>query len=138
MNLLIFIVLSVISLDAFAAPRSLELTPLKPLKISSRNIARVSATLISSSNDQVMHSLSAVVGDCASCARGIAVKGVLGIRFEGNSRDSLRIMKKSAAGVRYRDCKQLELPKSGAYECTFSFGDATYTVRLVSEPALKK
>jgi len=124
--------LSVLSLGADARP--LELTPLKPLKVSARNLGRISATLISSKEEQIVDSISALVGDCAKCARGIAVKGVLGIRFEGNSRDLLRVVKKSVPGVRYRDCKQLNLPKAGTYECTFSFRDATYTVKLVSEP----
>lgn len=138
MQWLILFSLSLFS--TFAGARPLELTPLKPLKISARNLGRVSATLISSTDEQIVDSISASVGDCATCARGIAVKGVLGIRFEGNSLDSLRVLKKSAAGVRYRDCKQLELPKSGTYECTFSFGNATYTVRLISTPTrrLKK
>lgn len=129
-------ILSLLSSVSFAA--QLQLTPLKPMKPGKKSLGRISVSLINSRDESVVDSLSAVIGDCAGCARGVAVKGVLGIRFEGERIEKLKVVKKSSVAVRYRDCKQVEVPVKGEYSCTFSFGKATYTVKLSAEKATRK
>ncbi|MBX3021758.1 MAG: hypothetical protein KF799_08795 [Bdellovibrionales bacterium] len=134
MKACVFTALFLFTLNGFAAQHSqsasLKLVSLKPKKVAPRQLGRVSATLIKTSDDEVVDRISTTFGDCANCARGIAVRGVLGIRLEGKSITTLQITKKSTPGVRYHDCKQLELPKGGEYQCTFSFRETMYTVKL--------
>lgn len=115
--------------DSAIDPR-LKLTTLKPERTRAKKLGRVSGFLLNAANERVLDRISASVGDCETCARGIAVKGVLGVRFEGDRLSELRIVKKSGRGVLYRECKQDQLSRKTPYTCTFTFGSATYTLKL--------
>lgn len=118
----------------------LHLTPLKPkasAPVRRKPVTVVSGYLMNSASENVLDQIRMRIGDCEGCARGIAVAGVLGIRLEGDSVDALSIVKTGSRHVRYRDCKQAGLSRAEVYECTFSFGASTYTVKLVAGQKLK-
>jgi len=113
-------------------PDDFELIEIRPYFKNKARLGKLTATLTSSQND-VLASVSADFGDCKNCIRGASLKGKLGIRLYGNTLKDLIVSRKQSSSIKLVNCSN-KVAFVSPYICEFASKDATMKFILRIDP----
>ena len=118
------------------APNDFELISIKPYFKNKNRVGHLTATLINAQTGQAMGTVNGDLGDCKNCIRGASLKGKVGVRFYGQTLQSLTFSRKSSSSIKLLACPSVgSLASDHTYNCEFAHaGGPTYKLVLKIEP----
>ena len=111
-------------------PKLVILAPQKHHNLAPMGV--LNATLIDEDNHSILQVINKKFGDCDGCARGVAVKGDLGVTFEGLRIAELESRRKQSSKVSLLDCPQGRINEQ-EFTCKFKSKDINYRLTLKVE-----
>ena len=114
-------------------PADFEFISISPYYKNKPRLGKLTATVVSTTNE-ILGTVTGDFGDCKSCIRGASIKGKLGVRFYGQSLNSLTVSRKQSSSIQIENCPTNVLVIQRDYSCDFVSGGNKMKLNMRIEP----